>query len=670
MKDELTALPGLGPKRAEILKEHGVHRPVDLLWILPRRYEDRRTLTPLGSVEEGPTTVAGSLVRLSFHRRRRRGFSWVEGRVQDSEGTLDLVWFNQPWLKNRLRKGEAYCFWGTVQVKDGGQQMVVQSFSILGENRPTIIPIYPNWKGIGVRRLERWIREVLAESEELEDWIPSPWRSQLQLPSIHEALTALHCPDDDRLPPELGGSESPMGRLVYGELLAWQRELWLRRPQRPKNHAYISQSQEEIENRLPFTLTKGQRRAWETIGQLMDQPLPMRVLLQGDVGCGKTALAALALGRVGYAGLQGAMLVPTEILARQVRRALQELLGRRVALFTAGTKNPQTLEGLASGEVSLVVGTHALLQPTVKFRRLALAVVDEQHRFGVEQREGLLAKGLGVDLLVMTATPIPRTLARTYYSDLEVAVVQGKPQGRGEVTTSLCSSRSRDKLYHRLLEAVLRGERAMVVFPRIDESDQSRLAELNGLGRRLRQLLEPGVTVVSVHGRQSAEERWRGLEAFRQGEAQVLLATTVIEVGVDVPEATIMIIESADSFGLAQLHQLRGRVGRGAKPSWCVAVYPAGLAPESKERLEAFARLGDGFTLAEEDLRLRGSGELLGQKQSGAAGFRVFRPQEHSRWVEQARKDAQRQDFPRASTLTQELERPRFSQLSDSLTPK
>jgi ATP-dependent DNA helicase RecG len=485
---------------------------------------------------------------------------------------------------------------------------------------------------------------------ELTDRLPVDLLESYSLPSMATALATLHRPQGDISVERLNERKTPAHeRLIYGEFLKLQLELALlrsleTRERKAHHHDWGETTHELLDELLPFSLTAAQQRVLGEIREDMTSPHPMLRLLQGDVGSGKTIVAALALAVALGSGNQGVFMAPTEILAEQHHRTLERLLGERfrVALLTSSSPDQGRLRReLAAGEIQLVVGTHSLIQESVSLRRLGLAVIDEQHRFGVAQRRLLQEKGLRPDLLVMTATPIPRSLALTAYGDLALSVIDELPPGRSPISTRVVARSSRPAVYRWMRRRLDLGAQAYVVFPLIDDSERIDAAAVSGLGEEVRELLS-GHRSEILHGRSSREERARIMSDFASGEVKVLVATTLVEVGLDVPRATIMIIESAERFGLSQLHQLRGRIGRGSEPSTCVAIHGKLSGDSTARRLDIFAGSTDGFRVAEADLEIRGPGDFLGTRQSGVPLFRVADLVADKEWLEIARKDARK----------------------------
>ncbi|HEX2252997.1 MAG TPA: ATP-dependent DNA helicase RecG [Thermoanaerobaculia bacterium] len=660
-EDPLTRLPGVGPARARALAAAGFHRVGDLLHHVPIRYEDRSTITPVvAAVAGAAATFRGRLVEVRRIRGRRRGMSLVRGILEDGSGRLPVLWFNRPWLAASVAAETDYVLHGAVREARRGKGVELLNPSCERADEAAvhggrIVPVYGGAGEMGpagLRRILAWVLAALDPRAAVAEPLPSELLARHRLPALGPALAALHFPGAAGEEPDLAllaARRSPAHlRLIYGELLELQVALSLRRARQvlapqPFRCAVDERVRSRAREALPFQLTGAQRRVLREIVDDMTRPAPMLRLLQGDVGSGKTIVAALALVVAMENRLQGAFMAPTELLAEQHFRTLRRLLGGRyrVGLLTASAPDLEAdRRRLAAGELDLAVGTHALIQQGVAFHRLGLVVIDEQHRFGVAQRQVLQAKGERPDVLVMTATPIPRSLALTAYGDLELSVLDELPPGRQPVATEVRPAGRREAFYRGLraeLEAT--GGRAYVVFPLIEESEAVAAASVAAAGEEVRRWLAPLPSAV-LHGRVSADERERAVAAFSSGAVRVLVATTVIEVGVDVPEATVMVIESGERFGLAQLHQLRGRVGRGAGASRCVLLHGPRLSEPGRRRLEVFAETTDGFRIAEADLAIRGPGDLLGTRQSGLPTLRVANLVEDLEWLEKARRDA------------------------------
>jgi ATP-dependent DNA helicase RecG len=648
----LTELRGIGPVRAEALAAVGLRTVRDLLHLLPFRYEDRRELTSICEIaDEGAYSLVVRVGDLKRIRVRRRGLSIVKGWLEDETGRLPAVWFNRPYLTRQVEEEELYLIHGGVRRRGDRLEMMnasceLASQALLGGR---IVSVYNSMGGLGPSLLRKLLRQALSELklEDAVDELPSRLRQRHELPSWGEAMMQVHQPENTADVSLLNERRSPAHRrLIYGEFLELQVELALLRSletREEKSHRYEAGKglQKLMREVLPFRLTAAQELALHEILDDLGRPFPMLRLLQGDVGSGKTIVAALALIAAMENGLQGAFMAPTELLAAQHFRTLRRLLEPRfrIALLTgSGADASAVRRGLTDGSIQLAVGTHALIQEGVAFDRLALAIVDEQHRFGVVQRQVLQQKGRRPDMLVMTATPIPRSLALTAYGDLSLSVIDELPPGRREVVTRVVSQDRRDSVYGWLAERLEGGGQAYVVFPMIDESSEVRCASISGEGERIRRVLARWPSEI-LHGRVEAEDRERIMESFAAGEIRLLVATTIVEVGVDVPRATVMVIESAERFGLAQLHQLRGRVGRGGERSYCVALHGQ-LTEEAEKRLHVFAETNDGFRIAEADLEIRGPGDLLGKRQAGEPLFRVANIVTDRMWLERSRVDA------------------------------
>jgi ATP-dependent DNA helicase RecG len=636
-------LSGVGPRTAEAFAAQGVHSVLDLLLHLPRRYEDRSRIARLGEgLQVGSwVLVRGRVSDVRVRRISRRRLHIVDGIVDDGSGVLPVVWFNQRWLSGHLHEEQEFYLYGQIREGRGGRLQLVnpEIEKAEGEEAAGLVPVYQRLAKFSGRRLRRLIAGCLPATDACEDPLPENIRRDYRLPRLDDSLRAIHAPElpaDERERAKLlqdlnRGRSRAHRRLAFDELLAFACTVVSRRGQRLARKGLTlprsESSEEKAEELLPFELTAAQRRVLGEIRRDLASGRPMARLVQGDVGAGKTAVAALAMLPVLEAGLQVAMMAPTELLAEQHARTLETILGqagfppRLLVASLPAAAGREVREGLARGTVPLVVGTHALFQEAVGFRQLGLAVVDEQHRFGVNQRRSLLAKGPEPHLLVMTATPIPRSLALTVYGDLDLSLIDELPPGRRPVRTVVRPQTARKKVFEFLRGEVKEGGRAFVVCPMIDESEDAAATSLRELEDEVRSLL-PGIAVGVLHGRLTAAERETVATSFRQGTLQVLLATTVIEVGVDVPEASVMVIESAQRFGLSQLHQLRGRVGRGSRPSWCILMADKSLTAEARHRLEVICRSSDGFEIADADLEIRGPGELTGTRQWGPGGFR------------------------------------------------
>ena len=636
------SLRGVGPALAEKLEKLGVTQVQDLLFVLPARYEDRTQISEIGAVRHGMRAVVEGEVQLTevAYRRRRQ----LLCRITDGTGSLTLRFFYFSGAQQAgLARGTRLRCFGEVRRGPLGLEIVHPEYRrIADEAAPleeVLTPIYPTTEGVPQARLRSLIDLALQEAERsgVRDWIPPAMLAKLELPTLVDALSMMHRPPRNaHLGELLSGRHPAQRRLAFEELLAHQLSLRLLRQTIKADPAEPLRDPAGLEQRLlkslPFALTAAQRRTLDEVDRDLLADRPMVRLVQGDVGCGKTVVAAAAAARAVGSGLQAALMAPTELLAEQHAKNFEQWfrpLGIPVALVTgslpARTRR-SALGAVISGEIKMVVGTHALFQESMEFARLGLVIVDEQHRFGVHQRLALREKGAhGGQLphqLIMTATPIPRTLAMTAYADLDVSVIDELPPGRTPVKTVVLPETRRDEIVQRIHRQVLEGRQAYWVCPLIDESEELRYQAAEETAAALAEAL-PEVRVGLVHGRMPASEKERGMYAFKSGTIGLLVATTVIEVGVDVPNATLMVIENAERMGLAQLHQLRGRVGRGAHESHCVLLYGGKLSEMARARLAAIRETNDGFVIARRDLELRGPGELLGTRQTGLAEMRV-----------------------------------------------
>jgi ATP-dependent DNA helicase RecG len=648
-------LPGVGPKYSKLFdklldRPQGA-RVVDVLFHLPYGVIDRRARPKIRDAER--EAIATLEVRVVEHRGPPSPRSKAPYRVlvEDDTGDVELVFFlaNFDWIKKRLPLGATRWVSGKLEMWDGRLQMVHPDRVMDAEElakMPAVEPVYGLTEGLFPRTVAKAAQAALGRLPKLPEWIDPSDLSRLQAPGFAEALHALHEP---ATPSDIDPTGRAATRLAYDELLANQLALLMIRARmrtvagRP--HVSAGKLAQRILDALPFALTGAQAKALSEIRADLAEPKRMLRLLQGDVGSGKTIVALLAMADVVEAGRQAALMAPTEILARQHferMRPLAEAAGLRIALTTGRDKAAErrhAMAALAAGEIDLIVGTHALFQESVVFRDLGLAVVDEQHRFGVHQRLALTGKGEAVDLLVMTATPIPRTLVLAFFGDMDVSALHEKPPGRQPIDTRVIALERLEEVIAGVGRAIAGGQRAYWICPLVEESEELDVAAAEARAESLRHLF--GDAVGLVHGRMKGPEKDAAMERFQRGETKVLVATTVVEVGVDVAEATIMVVEHAERFGLAQLHQLRGRVGRGAARSSCLLLYKGPLGEAARARLEILRESEDGFRIAEEDLRLRGEGEVLGVRQAGAPGFRLAKLEIHGSLLALARIQAE-----------------------------
>jgi ATP-dependent DNA helicase RecG len=651
----LSTLPGIGPKLEKLYarlvgRDGEPPRLIDLLFHMPTGFVDRRNQPKLNEVV--PDTVVTVAVTIGRHRAPPPNRPRVPYSIEasDDTSTLTITYFKAraDYLQKLLPEGELRYVSGTATLYDGHLQMVhpdrvvdAAGFAKL----PLLDPVYPLTEGLHPNQVRRAIELALERLPALPEWQDEAWLSRNAYPSFAAALRRLHHPE---APEDVDPQNPAWSRLAYDELLASQLALALlrahMRTRAGRGSAAEGRLRARIAAALPYSLTPSQERAVADISADLAQPQRMLRLLHGDVGSGKTVVALIAAATVIEAGRQAAFMAPTEILARQhfaTIAPLAEASGIRLAILTGrerGRERADILSTLAAGDIDLIVGTHALFQDEVAFRDLALAIVDEQHRFGVHQRLALTRKGEAVDLLVLTATPIPRTLVLTYFGDMDVSELREKPAGRQKIDTRAVPLDRMSEVVDAVARALESGRRVYWVCPLVEESESVDLAAAEDRYEVLQKRFGDEVDI--VHGRMRGAEKDRAMARFAKGETRLLVATTVIEVGVDVPEASVMVIEHAERFGLAQLHQLRGRVGRGAERSICILLYKGPLGPTAKARLAILRETDDGFRIAEEDLRLRGEGDLLGTRQSGVPGFRIARLEFHGKLLPAARDDA------------------------------
>jgi ATP-dependent DNA helicase RecG len=670
---------GVGPQRASTLQRLGIETVEDALWTVPWRYEDRSVMTPIGQLVPGMVTaVCGTVVKNSAKRTRNRRFTVLEIGLEDQTGRLQAVFFNQPYLEQIFAVGKSIMMSGRVIAGKQGwmvPRMDVSQYEVVGEGTEStlhvgrIVPIYHETKGWTSRQMRVLMRGLVDEhAADLQDILPVPIRARQRLLPVQEAVVQIHFPKAgaDLAALELG--KSPVHRrLAFEELFLLQMALAARQRsvQVEKKRLHFNPRTpllDKLGRVLPFTLTTAQDQVIREIFRDMIAPRPMNRLVQGDVGSGKTVVALHAIVLACGSGYQAALMAPTEILAEQHYRNLSPLLhslGVNAALLRgsdkAATKKNQ-ITHLASGRIQVAIGTHALIQKGVAFKSLGLAVVDEQHKFGVLQRKTLIEKGYGPDVVVLTATPIPRTLAMTVYGDLDVSIIHTLPPGRKPVRTFLFGEAQRRRAYQILRDELQNKRQVYVVYPLVEESEKTDLQAAIQGAERLQEGELKEFRVGVLHGRMKQADKEAVMTDFTEGKIQVLVATTVIEVGVDVPNATVMMIEHAERFGLAQLHQLRGRVGRAGYQSYCLLMAatmgrnktlpgkrPTGNQESAslvKERLEALVRSNDGFVIAEEDLRIRGPGEFFGFRQWGMPEFRVANIVRDGDLLHQARLEA------------------------------
>jgi len=685
---------GVGPKKAEVLARAGIRTVEDAVWSLPWRYEDRTQVRSIGSLVPGQEVVVEAEVqtvalKVTAHQRKKL----VEVKVADRTGSLHLLWFNQAYLAETFQAGQRLMLYGLVKPRNGRwTQLLMENptFELLdwegsGQGPPDlvhmgrIVPIYHGRETKARLMLSdrlRAIMKVLIDhyADGAVDPLPPDLIRRRRLGTFGEAIIAAHFPSPNANLDDLNRGRTPAHRrLAFEDFLLLELALGRKKEEVQKESRLLRYDLDtplprRLLEALPFRLTEAQARVLRDIHRDLAGPHPMNRLIQGDVGCGKTVVAVLTMLAAVGSGLQAALMAPTEILAEQhcltLKRFLEPLGVSCVLLIggRGGKRRSAALAAIAEGAAGIVVGTHALIQQGVRFHRLGLVVIDEQHKFGVLQRATLKDKGYAPDVLVMTATPIPRTLALTVYGDLDVSVIDAMPPGRTPIRTFLFAEGQRARAYRLMEEELARGRQAYIVFPLVEESEKVDLqAAITGAERLQRDVFSKW-TVGLVHGRMKADAKERVMAAFKEGRIHVLVATSVIEVGIDVANAAVMLVEHADRFGLAQLHQLRGRVGRGRDQSYCFLMGPSRLSEESRRRLEALVKSHDGFMIAEEDLTIRGPGEFFGTRQWGPADLRVANLIRDAKILEEAREEA-------ASLLRQDpgLARPDHAELKAAL---
>jgi len=653
---------GVGPARAKLLAKLGINTVKDALYYFPARYEDRSSFRKIAHVTFGTAeTVMGTVISSEVVSTRRRNIKIFELTIKDATGVLTGVWFNQPFMRKVFKVGDMVVLYGAVKPDTyHGRRVVMDNPEyevITGEDDDTVhtgrvVPVYRATAGLTARQVRGVMKGLVDDyAAGLAEFLPDGFLEKYRIPALSDAIREAHFPEKESDMAVLNGRSSRAHkRLIFDEFLILELGLARLKRGRAEEAPGISMKGDagltgRFMTALPFGLTPAQKRVIAEIRSDMQSGRPMNRLVQGDVGSGKTAVALAAIVQAAGSGYQSAFMAPTEILAEQhymnVRGMLGEI-GLKVALLTSSQRKKQKDEALAAiadGSVDVAVGTHSLIQGGVSFAKLGLAVTDEQHRFGVMQRMVLKDKGENPDVLVMTATPIPRTLALTVYGDLDVSVIDSLPPGRTPVATKLFDDKQRAEAYRIIKKALTAGRQAYVVYPLVEESERSDLKAATEGAESLARDVFPGVRVGLLHGKMKSVEKESVMGGFREGAIKVLVATTVIEVGVDVPNATVMVIEHAERFGLAQLHQLRGRVGRGAHQSHCVLV-ASSFSPASRDRLGAMLKSASGFDIAEEDLRQRGPGEFFGTRQSGLPDLLLGNIIRDTKILEAARKEA------------------------------
>lgn len=621
-------LKGIGEKRAELFAKKGIKTVGDLLYFFPRTHEDRSVIKPISKCVEGETVcICATVYQDPQDRYVRRNMLITSMLVFDDSGMINIVWYNNKYVKNNLRAGEKYIFFGTVSKnKQGRLQMATPVYEKCGNERFTgkIVPVYPLTANLSQKMVQSAMEEAFNEAGEIQEYLPEDIRNKYMMAEINFAMRNVHFPAD------FESYNIARRRFVFEEFLILQIALNERKDKNAYTKGVVFSDVKcvrELTDNMPFDLTGAQKRTINEICKDCKSGKQMNRLVQGDVGSGKTAVAAAAIFMAIKNGCQAAMMAPTEILAVQHYEYLSNLFepfGISVVLLTGGIRakeKREALEKIASGDADVVVGTHALIRENVEFKKLGLVVADEQHRFGVEQRAKLMAKGENPHMLIMSATPIPRTLALILYGDLEISIIDELPPGRKPVKTYSVAGEMRNRIYNFVADNVRKGMQAYIVCPLVEETEKSDLENAEELKKKLSQAFSD-IKVGLMHGKMKAKDKDEIMSAFVTGDVDVLVSTTVIEVGVNVPNANIMVVENADRFGLSQLHQLRGRVGRGGEQAYCILLTDVENEITQK-RMETMCASNDGFYISEQDLTLRGPGDFFGTRQHGLPEMKI-----------------------------------------------
>lgn len=634
LSNSVKTLKGVGDKKAEKLKRLGIKTLADVLYHFPRDYDDRRHPVSIADLTVGKVQLVAGFIKDIYKSPYRRGKQLTKITITDGANTMGIVYFNAPYVANNLRVGEEYYFYGRVSENRGAKQMAHPEFA---SGASGIVPVYPLTKGITQGDIRKYEKEAIKHVDEVVDFMPPSIIERKNLCPIKEAMVNIHFPDDEE------ALNEARKRIIYDELFLMQIGLLMMKKGSSKGRSHMESSKKFIES-LPYELTGAQSRAAREIERDLEFDMAMNRLLQGDVGSGKTAVAEIAMYKVVKSGSQAAFMAPTDLLVKQHYENMSrdfESHGIKVGCLTGHMKpseRQEVLAGLSDGSIDIVVGTHALIQEGVEFKDLGLVITDEQHRFGVNQRMNLKGKGSASDILVMTATPIPRTLAVVIYGDMDVSVIDELPPGRQPIITKYYDQNRRGAIYERLNSQLSAGRQVYVVCPLIEDSEAIEAKSATSVYEELKSFYK-GRNVALLHGEMKQEEKDFEMNRFASGETDILVSTVVIEVGIDVPNATVMIIENAERFGLAQMHQLRGRVGRGSHQSYCMLLLGSD-GEVALERAKVLSESSDGFYIAERDLDLRGPGEVFGTRQHGIPDTHLADMVKHIDIMEELRVEA------------------------------